>query len=159
MSGKTYIERREHKKKRFYRGFRLYYHFTWATKHRTPMMVGPVQGDIQRLLIHQCRRLEYVLLEMAVMPEHVHLLLSLKPTDFLPDVVKHLRGGVARAFNAAHEEGPIDWNSGYGVDTVGKIGLQRVRLYIVRQREALRVQGLEWYLQARHLERELRQEK
>ncbi|MCK5118927.1 MAG: IS200/IS605 family transposase, partial [Candidatus Latescibacteria bacterium] len=154
MSGKAYMERRKYKKERFYSAFSLYYHFVWVTKHREPMLVDKIKKDIGNLLIERCRDLNYHILEMAVMPEHVHLLLSLKPTDFLPKVATYLKGGVSRAFNISHED-CLDWTDGYSVDTVGKMGLQTVCEYIVRQREELKVKGLDWYLCTGHLEKEL----
>ena len=154
MSGKAYMERRKYKKERFYSAFSLYYHFVWVTKHREPMLVDKIKKDIGNLLIERCRDLNYHILEMAVMPEHVHLLLSLKPTDFLPKVATYLKGGVSRAFNISHED-CLDWTDGYSVDAVGKMGLQTVCEYIVRQREELKVKGLDWYLCTGHLEKEL----
>ena len=157
MSGKAYMERRKYKEKRFYSAFSLYYHFVWVTKHREPMLVNKIKKDIGHLLVERCRDLNYHILEMAVMPEHVHLLLSLKPTDYLPKVATYLKGGVSRAFNISHREDDyLDWTDGYSVDTVGKMGLQTVRGYIVRQREDLKAKGLDWYLCTGHLEKELR---
>jgi len=150
-----YIEKRRHKEKRFYTGFRLYYHFVSATKHRLPLLVGEARRSVGQTLVEECKKRGHHLLEIAVMPDHIHLLLSLKPTDYLPEVIQHLKETSSRMYNATNPDTPMDWTDGYGVDTVGKTELLRIKHYIANQREELKAKGLDWYLETRHLEAEL----
>ena len=159
MTANPYIEKRKTQTKRFYSAFRLYFHFVWVTKRRLPLLVDDIKNAVGQAIIEQCQKYKYKILEMAVMPDHVHILLSLKPMDCLPDVARYLKGYssymVNREFKSDDLEAIIDWTDGYSVDSVGRSELPRIRRYIAKQREALSINGLQWYLTRGHLDKEV----
>ncbi len=170
MTTNPYIEKRKMQTKRFYSAFRLYFHFVWVTKQRLPLLIDDIKNAVGQAIIEQCQKYEYKIFEMAIMPDHVHILLSLKPTDYLPDVARYLKGYSSRKVNRETptnhaitnrvlkntvRKNTVRWTDGYSVDSVGHSELPRIRRYIAKQREALAANGLQWYLMQGHLDEEV----
>jgi REP element-mobilizing transposase RayT len=81
------------------------------------------------------RGIEGVALDIGGTADHVHLLVGLKPTHALADVLRILKGDSSKWI---HEElGLIDfaWQEGYGAFTVSKSDVDAVRRYVQAQEE------------------------
>ena len=67
------------------------------------------------------------------MPDHVHLLVGLRPTHRLSDVMREIKsessGWVHRELALAH----FSWQQGYGAFTVGAPDLETARTYVLNQ--------------------------
>ena len=81
------------------------------------------------------------LLEMEVMPDHIHLLVDCKPQLRLSDAIKILKGNTARWLFLKHPEikkqlwGGHLWNPSYFVATVSDRTLEQVKYYIDNQKK------------------------
>lgn len=67
------------------------------------------------------------------MPDHVHILLRLKPAVAIADLVQHVKGGSSKW---VHDEGlcpDFAWQSGYAAFSVSESKEGTVRSYIGRQ--------------------------
>jgi REP element-mobilizing transposase RayT len=81
------------------------------------------------------RGIEAVALDIGGTTDHVHLLIGLKQTHALADVLRILKGDSSKWI---HEElGLIDfaWQEGYGAFTVSKSDVDAVRRYVQAQEE------------------------
>jgi putative transposase len=112
---------------------RLHYHVTWTTRGRKPVFVGR-RVETARSVLHLLARERGVRLEgVAVLPDRVHVVVSLRPTDCVAAVVRELRGKSALALLSELPElrvalgGNLVWGETYGISTVspGKL-LQRM---------------------------------
>jgi len=89
-------------------------------------MVRCIVADAQKrgAIVHACN----------TMPDHVHLLVSLPPTVFVPTFIDQVKGASAhiynREFGARH---PLKWQKGYGVLTLREQKIDGVIRYIVHQ--------------------------
>ena len=74
-------------------------------------------------------------IEIGVVPDHVHLLLELPPAYDVPRLVQGLKGASARLANrdghARHES--LRWDAGYDLRSVGLKQLPQVASYIRHQ--------------------------
>ena len=103
---------------------RLHYHVTWTTRGRAAVLT-PARADVARALLHGLAHKRAVRLEgVAVLPDRVHLLLSLRPSDCAGSVVRELRGRSALLLMRELPElrvalgGNLLWSETYGISTV-----------------------------------------
>ena len=77
---------------------------------------------------------------MEVMPDHIHLLLDCKPQFYIPDMIKIMKGNLARWLFLAHPElkkelwGGHLWNPSYCAVTVSDRSRDQVERYIRTQK-------------------------
>ncbi len=81
----------------------------------------------------------YVVLAAAVLSNHVHLIIGLKPVDRLSDVLHILKGSSSRFIREKYrdlkEAGKSLWADGYFVESVGLKNVKQVVNYVSRQDE------------------------
>ena len=77
--------------------------------------------------------------ELSVQVDHVHVLIQLKPSDSVADVVQVLKGGTSRVLRKEYPEleeflwGDSFWADGYFAESVGQVDEEIVRKYIREQ--------------------------
>ncbi len=73
---------------------------------------------------------------MGCVEDHVHLLLTLKPTDTVADVVKKLKGSSSHFINVeAGSAQALYWQRGYGAVSLRKRDIPFVKEYVERQKQ------------------------
>lgn len=81
-----------------------------------------------------------MLSEISIKEDHVHMLIQIRPSESVADVVKVLKGGTSRIIRSEFPEleeflwGDSFWADGYFAETVGKVDEEVVRKYIKDQR-------------------------
>lgn len=115
----------------------LYYHITWSTKHRLPLIEERVRAWLLPCLAEACEKRQAELIASNAMPDHVHLLVSLQPTACLATFIGQLKGASSRLFRQTHavEDINLVWQEGHGVVTLRKAESQRVKDYVNNQQE------------------------
>ena len=120
---------------------RLRYHLVFVPKYRKRVLEGPVASRLRELIGQACEVNGWQILELAVQPDHVHLLLQVQPRYGVPAVAKILKGGTSRALRSEFPDlaeflwGTSFWSVGYFAVTVGVVEGQVVARYIREQRE------------------------
>ncbi len=102
------------------------YHLVWCPKFRYNVLKGNVEDALKRILAEICTRYEYKIIELEVMPDHVHIFISAKPTIAPTDIVRTLKSITAiqllKEFPALKKFfsrcGSL-WSEGYFVSTIG----------------------------------------
>jgi putative transposase len=119
----------------------LYYHIVWVPKYRRSVLQGRVGERAAQLILEIAHQNGYVVDELKVNPDHVHVLLRLQPKQAIPDVVRVLKSVTARVLFQEFPElkkylwqGSL-WAGGYCVNTVGGLNLDAVRHYIREEQE------------------------
>ena len=78
------------------------------------------------------------IIELEVMPDHVHLLVEAAPQIGIHKVVKSLKGYSSRILRAEYQSLrtriPTLWTNSYFVSTVGEAPLSVIRQYIENQK-------------------------
>ncbi len=116
--------------------YQLVYHFTWSTKNRLPLITKEVRPRLYAYIGHKCKELGYRLYAVGGTEDHIHVLLSLRPTDVVADVARRLKGASSHYIN--HESGldaTLYWQDGYGVVTLRHAEIPKVVQYIRNQQE------------------------
>lgn len=121
--------------------YSLQYHVVWCTKYRRKVLTDGVDEDCKALLYFLAEEYRFQILAMEVMPDHIHMLLDTSPQFHIPDMIRIMKGGVARKLFMMHPEikkklwGGHLWNPSYCVVTVSERSREMVEQYIESQRE------------------------
>lgn len=114
--------------------FALYYHVVWTVKNRFDLIRESMKTGLEENLKKKCKELEVHALAIGINPEHVHCVLSLKPTHYIPEVVGGLKGFSAHEINSDGEEF-LKWARGYSVRTVSEKNLSAAIRYVKNQKK------------------------
>ena len=93
------------------------------------------------ILTDICTLRDYEVRGQEVMPDHVHLFLSIPPSDSVADAVKVLKGTSARtlfmSYPALREQlwGGHLWNPSYYVGSAGEVSAEVITRYIEQQKQ------------------------
>lgn len=113
------------------------YHIVWCPKYRRKVLVDGVDLRLKELLPALAAEVRTEILEMEVMPDHVHLLIEVPPAIGVNKAVRHLKGGSSRIlrqeFPWLRSRIPCLWTTSYFVSTVGGASLEEVKRYIENQ--------------------------
>jgi REP element-mobilizing transposase RayT len=96
---------------------------------------GTVAEDLIERLRVVCEERGYLLYAAAAMPDHVHVVLSLKPTTPPAEPMQFIKGRLSRELRKGFPDLGADalWASGYYVEAVGKKNIHQVLHYVSRQ--------------------------
>ena len=118
------------------------YHVVWCPKYRRKVLVGEVETRLKELVRQVCEEKQIDLLEMEVMPDHIHLLLEVDPQFGIHKAVKTIKrttSGILRGeFHHLNTKLPTLWTNSYFVSTVGGAPLSAVKAYIESQKTSQR---------------------
>lgn len=116
--------------------YALYYHIVFVTYKREPLIDGEIADFLARFFPAKCAELEIRLLEQGILCDHVHLITSLRPTHYIPEVLNYLKGTSAHEANNHHEfQNSLRWMRGYRIGTISTTNLDRARQYVRKQHE------------------------
>jgi putative transposase len=111
---------------------RIYAHLSWTTWGRLPLIDQSVAEFLQRFLLAEAKRHGARVIEIGVVPDHVHLLLELPPAYDVPRLVQGLKGASARLANrdGFSRNKSLRWEPGYDLRSVGIKQLPQVANYV-----------------------------
>ena len=78
--------------------YQLHFYLIAKTHYLKPVLFDKHYGLIESVLADVCDREQYHLLEKSVTPDHLRLLLSLKPDQTVSRAVNMLKGNLSRQF-------------------------------------------------------------
>jgi putative transposase len=114
------------------------YHVVFCPKYRRKVLAPPIDARLNVILAEQIERWGQELIEMEVMPDHVHLLVGCDPQFGIHRLVKLLKGvssHVLRAeFPVLKRRLPSLWTNSYFVATVGGVTLETLKRYVEHQK-------------------------
>ena len=116
--------------------WQLYYHFVWATKNREPILDDERAHLFTRSVQALCTEEGVIVHAIGVMPDHVHLALSVPPRLAIATFAQRLKGTTSRCFNttaARPDLDHFDWQPEYGVLSFGARSLDDVVGYVNNQ--------------------------
>lgn len=114
------------------------YHVVWCPKYRRPVLVNGVDGRLKDIIRETCAEIHADLIEMEVMPDHVHLLVEVDPQYGIHRAVRLIKGRSSRLLRDEYpwlkSRLPTLWTNSYFVSTVGGAPLKTIRQYIENQK-------------------------
>ena len=114
------------------------YHVAFIAKYRRKALYGQLRAHLGEVFRRLAEQKESRVLEGHLMPDHVHMLLSIPPKYAVSEVVGYIKGKsaihLARTYGERKQNftGQHFWARGYFVSTVGRDEAQ-IREYIRNQ--------------------------
>jgi putative transposase len=131
------------------------YHITWIPKYRKKKLFEELRQYLGTVLRDLAKDRESEILEGHLLPDHVHILISIPPKYSVAQVVGYIKGksaiSIARNYMGRRRNftGQKFWARGYHVSTVGR-DEKVIRAYIQNQeKEDRRLDQLDLFSQAR----------
>jgi putative transposase len=114
------------------------YHVVWCPKYRRNVLIDGVDERLKTILLDIATEVGAEIIEMEVMPDHVHLLVEVDPQYGINKLVRHLKGASSRILRSEFpwlkSRIPSLWTNSYFVSTVGATTLDIVKQYIENQK-------------------------
>ncbi len=118
------------------------YHVIWCPKYRRKVLVNGVDVRLKELIQSISEEYSFEVLEMEIMPDHVHLLVDVNPQFGINKVIKTIKGKTSSIlrdeFPWLKTKLPTLWTNSYFVTTVGSARLDVVKKYIQSQKTSQR---------------------
>ena len=117
--------------------YEINYHIVWCPKYRKPALIGEVKKFLEDQIKTIAETKDWGIIELEVMPDHIHLFISAPPFEAPTNIVKILKGVTAkRLFEKFPElkekefwEGHV-WSPSYYIGTAGHISAETIKKYI-----------------------------
>ena len=116
------------------------YHIVFSPKYRRKVIYNQIRKDIGQIMQELCKYKGVEIIEGHMMPDHIHMLLSIPPKYSISSVMGYLKGKSAlmifeRHANLKYKYGNRHfWCEGYYVSTVG-LNEETIKKYIAEQEQ------------------------
>ena len=114
------------------------YHVVWCPKYRRKVLENGIDDRLKELIEEICMESDIQVIEMEIMPDHVHLLIEVDPQYGIHRAVKKIKGRTSRIlrqeFPILVRRLPTLWTNSYFVSTVGGAPLAVIKQYIENQK-------------------------
>jgi putative transposase len=116
--------------------WRLFYHIVWATKGREPLIDKRIGVAIERSILTNLEEMDAIPHALYLMPDHVHLAVSVPPRHSIADFMRHVKGASSRLLNVTESQSDLSrfaWQTDYGIVTFSERSLKDVVAYVENQ--------------------------
>ena len=116
------------------------YHIVFIPKYRKKAMFGQIRKELGEVFHRLARQRECLIEEGPLMPDHVHMMISIPPKYAVAQVIGYIKGKsaihIARHYTgrARNYVGQHFWARGYFASTVGR-DEEVIRTYIRHQEQ------------------------
>ena len=114
------------------------YHVIWCPKYRRKVLVSEAAVRLKTLILQIAKEHRSDVIELEIMPDHVHLLVEVDPQYGIHKLVKQIKGQTSRLLRVEFPELksrlPTLWTNSYFVSTVGGTPLAIIKQYIEAQK-------------------------
>ena len=117
---------------------RLFYHLTWSTKHRMSIIDASTEAILVKAFPGIARSESCWTHAIGIMPEHVHMALTIPTRLAVADAVKAIKGSSSHLLRHEYAEGAPNWagwQNEYGIVTFSEWTLPKILNYVTHQRE------------------------
>lgn len=115
------------------------YHVVWCPKYRRKVLIGAVETRLKEIIKDVCIEFKSEMIELEIMPDHVHLLVEVDPQFGIHRLIKNIKGRTSRIlrleFKHLKSRLPTLWTNSYFVSTVGGAPLEIIKQYIENQKQ------------------------
>ena len=110
----------------------------FVTKYRRKVLINGVDLRLKELIKSVADEIHVDIIEMEIMPDHVHILLEVDPQYGIHKAIKAIKGRTSRVlrqeFPWLRSRLPTLWTNSYFCSTVGGAPLSVIKQYIENQK-------------------------
>ena len=108
----------------------------FAVRFRLAMIQPTWEGELHKYISGIIQSQDHKLLIINGMPDHIHVLFGLRPTQSLSDLMQDVKSSSSKWINErGFIAGRFEWQEGYGAFSYSKSQLSNVINYIKTQKE------------------------
>jgi putative transposase len=113
-------------------------HLIWCPRRRKSILVGKIKERCQQLIQAKCKDQGWLILSLAIQPDHIHVFVRVWPANSAADVVKQLKGVTSlhlrKEFQEVTSKLPSLWTRSYFASTAGHVSKETIQRYIDAQK-------------------------
>ena len=114
------------------------YHVVWCPKYRRRVLTSEVEERLKTILHEVAEERQAEIIELEIMPDHVHLLVEVDPQFGIHRLIRLMKGRsshhLRQEFPWLKSRLPTLWTNSYFVSTVGGAPLAVIKQYIENQK-------------------------
>jgi len=116
------------------------YHVIWCPKYRRPVLQDEIAQRLKAIIEEVAKERKSEIIELEIMPNHVHLLIECDPQYGIHKLIKQMKGRSSRflreEFPGLKKRLPTLWTNSYFVSTLGGAPLAVIKQYIENQKRS-----------------------
>ncbi len=137
------MKREKRRIDRYYRSnnnvyFACHYHVVWTPKYRRKVLVNGVEKRLEQMARAVCQEHQAYIVALGILPDHVHLLVSVDPQFGIHQLIKLIKGRSSFLLRKEYPQlraMPSLWTNSYFVSTVGRPTMNVVKHSIEKQKD------------------------
>jgi len=114
------------------------YHVVFCPKYRRKVLINSIETRLKELIMQKQEEYKYKIIEMEIMPDHVHLLIDSNPKIGIYNQIIKIKGFTSHILREEFYELktriPTLWTRSCFISTVGSVSLETVKKYIENQK-------------------------
>jgi len=125
--------------------YSIQYHIVWCVKYRHKILTETIESKLFEILNKIASDNEFAIIEFNSDEDHIHLLIDCSPQQYIPDMIKALKGVSARLLMKEFYDdlkkklwGGHIWNPSYFIATVSENTEEQIKNYIQNQKQKRR---------------------
>ena len=112
----------------------IHIHFVFAVKFRDGIIQSKWKEDLYKYMSGIIQNNHHKLLAINGMPDHIHILIGLRPAQSISDLMKEVKQSSSKWINQNKlSNGHFEWQEGYGAFSYSKSQIGQVINYIQNQ--------------------------
>lgn len=112
----------------------IHIHFVFAVKFRDGIIQSKWKEDLYKYMTGIIQNNNHKLLAINGMPDHIHILIGLRPAQSISDLMKEVKQSSSKWINQNKlTNGHFEWQEGYGAFSYSKSQINQVINYIQNQ--------------------------
>lgn len=116
----------------------IVYHLVWTPKRRKAVLTGDIAKDCREIIERKCDEKGWTILELAILPDHVHLFVQAFPDTAASEIVKECKGLTSFELRRKYPEVlmrlPSMWTRSFFASTAGNVSSDVIKKYIEAQK-------------------------
>ena len=114
----------------------IYIQVVFTVKGRKNLIMKEHQEELHKYITGIVTNRDQKLLAIFAMPDHIHLLVGLKPKITISDLVRDIKAGSSKFINDNNWlRDTFNWQEGYGAFSYSRSQIDNVINYILKQEE------------------------
>ena len=99
----------------------IYVQIVFTVKGRQNLIARQHREELHKYITGIVQQRGQKMLSIFAMPDHIHLLVGLKPTITISDLVRDIKAGSSKFINDSHwVTGKFNWQEGFGAFSYSK---------------------------------------
>jgi putative transposase len=114
----------------------IYIQIVFAVQGRANLISKNNREELHKYITGIVKKREQKMLSIFCMPDHTHLLVGIKPSVSISDLVRDIKSGSSNFINEQKWiQGKFNWQEGFGAFSYSRSQIDTVAKYILNQEE------------------------